>query len=172
MPTRTVSNARSLELTAPEKLNDFHILDGFECGEQSIDDFLHKKARLNQLKGQAAVYVACVKGTRQVVAYYTLSNCSIAREMLPKARQRNSPDTHAVTLLGRMGVCKRAQGSGVATALLKDAIIRAILASEVIGSSAMIVHPLNDRLTKFYSEKAGFIPCPMLTPVTLLLPFK
>lgn len=172
MPTETISNTQPMELSAPEKLNDFHVLSGFECGETSIDQYLHKEARASQKKGHAAVYVACEQGTRNVMAFYTLSNGSVAREEVPKSRQRNSPSRHSITLLGRMGVSKAAQGSGVATAILKDAIIRSLNAAEVIGSSALIVHPLNDRLAKFYREKAGFIPCPTLSPVTLMLPLK
>lgn len=172
MPTATSSNTGPLELNAPEKLNDLHVLDGFDCGEESIDAYLHKRARSGQAQGHAVVYVVCEKNTRRVVGYYTLSNCVIAREQTPRSQWRNSPKEHAVTLLGRMGVCKSAQGQGLATALLKNAVVRAMNAAQIIGSSAMIVHPLNDQLIQFYREKAGFIQCPMLTPVTLMLPFK
>jgi len=45
-----------------------------------------------------------------------------------------------------MGVSIDAQGQGIAVDLLQDAIERALAASAGIGSTAMIVHPLNERL--------------------------
>jgi predicted GNAT family N-acyltransferase len=107
------------------------------------------------------------------MAYFTLSSGSVARaNVVPKSHQRNSPSVHPVTLLGRMGITQEAQGQGFAIDLLQDAIERAITASESIGSSAIIVHPLNERLSNFYIKYAGFIPCPGITPITLMLPLR
>lgn len=172
MPNKPARKTQTLELTAPEKLNELHILDHFDSGEPSITDYLHKQARKAQAAKQAVVYVSCEKGTLNVVAYYTLSCGSVARSSVPKSLQRNTPSVHPVTLLGRMGVTQVAQGQGFSIDLLQDAIERAILASETVGSSAIIVHPLNDRLASFYSKYAGFKPCPELSPITMILPLR
>ena len=173
MPTSTSRKAQTVELRAPEKLNDDHILDEFDSGVTSINDYLQKTARKAQATKQAVVYVVCRKYTPVVMGYYTLSSGSIAREnVVPKSRQRNSPSVHPVTLLGRMGITESAQGQGFAIGLLQDAVDRAIIASESIGSSAMIVHPLNQRLSDFYTKYAGFIACPGLSPITLMLPLR
>ncbi|PJH88535.1 hypothetical protein CVG87_12700 [Pseudomonas sp. WCS365] len=162
-----------MELRAPEKLNDEHILDEFDSGVTSINNYLQRQARKAQAAKQAVVYVICRKDTPVVMGYYTLSSGSIAREnVVPKSHQRNSPSVHPVTLLGRMGITLEAQGQGFAIDLLQDAIERAISASNTIGSTAMIVHPLNERLSDFYIKYAGFIPCPELSPVTLMLPLR
>ncbi|WP_260960786.1 hypothetical protein [Pseudomonas citri] len=162
-----------MELRAPEKLNEEHILDEFDSGVQSINDYLHRQARKAQAAKQAVVYVICRKDTPVVMGYYTLSSGSVAREnVAPKNRQRNSPNVHPVTLLGRMGITLEAQGQGFAIDLLQDAIERTITASAAIGSTALIVHPLDERLSKFYIKYAGFIPCPGLSPVTLMLPLR
>lgn len=162
-----------MELRAPEKLNDEHILDEFDSGVTSINDYLQRQARKAQAAKQAVVYVICRQDTPVVMGYYTLSSGSIAREnVVPKSHQRNSPSVHPVTLLGRMGITLEAQGQGFAIDLLQDAIERAISASNTIGSTAMIVHPLNERLSDFYTKYAGFIPCPELSPVTLMLPLR
>ncbi len=173
MPTSTSRKAQTVELRAPEKLNDEHILDEFDSGVASINDYLQRQARKAQAAKQAVVYVVCRKDTPVVMGYYTLSSGSIAREnVVPKSHQRNSPSVHPVTLLGRMGITLAAQGQGFAIDLLQDAIERAISASETIGSTAMIVHPLNERLSGFYTKYAGFIPCPGLSPITLMLPLR
>ncbi|WHS58742.1 hypothetical protein [Pseudomonas sp. G2-4] len=173
MPASTSRKAQTVELRAPEKLNDEHILDEFDSGVASINDYLQRQARKAQAAKQAVVYVICRKDTPVVMGYYTLSSGSIAREnVVPKSPQRNSPSVHPVTLLGRMGVTLAAQGQGFAIDLLQDAIERAITASSTIGSTAMIVHPLTERLSSFYIKYAGFIPCPRLSPITLMLPLR
>lgn len=159
-----------MELSKPERLNATHDLTGFHCGEQSIDEYLQRKALRAQEQKHAVVYVSCISGTNRVAAYYTLSSGSIARaNVAPRGLQRNSPNAHPVTVLGRMGITLEAQGRGYADDLLQDAIIRCIAASEVVASSAVIVHPLTDRLADFYARKAGFQPCPDLSPLTMML---
>lgn len=170
MSSRTTGTTNPVALSAPVKLNESHDLSNFDCGESSINDFLHKKARRAQEKKHAIVYVSCFAGTNTAAAYYTLSGGSIAREnVTPASRQRNSPTAHPVTILGRMGVTIEAQGHGYATDILQDAITRCIAASSEVASSAVIVHPLTDELADFYKRKAGFQPCPDLSPLTMML---
>jgi len=170
MLNSTAQQTQTLELTAPVKLNDQHILDQFDSGDASIDDYLRRMARKAQAARHTAVYVMCFKGTLVVAGYYTLSSGSTERSnVVPKSRQRNSPSDYPVTLLGRLGVTLAAQGNGFGADLLHDAVERAITASESVGSSAIVVHPLNERLASFYSKHAGFIPCPQLSPITLML---
>lgn len=120
MSASTSRKAQTVELRAPEKLNDDHILDEFDSGVASINDYLQKTARKAQAAKQAVVYVVCRKNTLVVMGYYTLSSGSIAREnVVPKSRQRNPPSVHPVTLLGRMGVTEAAQGRGFAIGLLQ-----------------------------------------------------
>ena len=82
----------SLELSAPVKLNETHNLDPFDCGEESINEYLKKKAIKAQASKTATVLVTCIKGTNTVVGYYTLSNGTIMRaDVVPKKAQRNAP---------------------------------------------------------------------------------
>lgn len=171
MPTTTDGPKNEVALSAPERLNDAHDLSNFDCGETSINEYLHDNARQAQEKKHAVIYVSCFSGTNKVAAYYTLSGGSVARtHVVPKKLQRNSPNIHPVTVLGRMGITLEAQGFGYAVDLLQDAITRCISASEVVASSAVIVHPLTEDLASFYERKAGFKPCPDLSPLTMMLP--
>ncbi|MNT69824.1 hypothetical protein D3C71_1642360 [compost metagenome] len=69
-----------------------------------------------------------------------------------------------------MGVCKTLQGTGLSLDLIQDAVLRALAASEEVASTALVVHPLNDQLVGLY-EKAGFLRCPQISPITMMLPF-
>lgn len=170
MPKTTAAKAETLELSAPQKLTDEHDLSGFDCGEASINDYLLKRALKAQLQKHSIAYVVCLAGTSKVVGFYTLSNGSIARNLVaPRRHQRNSPEMHPVTVLGRMGVSAVAQGRGYAVDLLQDALERCLAASEVVGSTAVLVHPLNQRLANFYAKHAGFVPCPTISPLTMML---
>jgi len=166
--TAIPSAAETLGLTAPERLNEAHDVSAFDCGEPSINDFLRRRASTTR---HAAVYVSCFEGTTQVAAYYTLTNASVARDIMPKKLQRNSPAEHPLALLGRMGVTLSMQGKGVASDLVQDAIERAIYAAQIVASTGIIVHPLNARLEAFYS-RIGFKPIPDLSEVTMLLSFR
>ncbi|MNF83594.1 hypothetical protein D3C84_659190 [compost metagenome] len=170
MPSETDVKTEPMELSAPEKLNDFHDVTKFDCGESSINDYLSKDARKAQQRKHAVVYVCCMAGTNVVAAFYTLSNGSVARQnVVPRSHQRNSPALHPVTILGRMGVTLEAQGNGYAIDLLQDAIGRCIAAASAVGSSAVVVHPLTDKLADFYAKHADFKPCPDLSPLTMML---
>ena len=170
MPTETHVQTRSVELSKPVKLSEVHDFAGFDCGERSINEYLHKQARKAQQEKLAVVYVTCFKGTCQVAGFYTLSSGSIARQsVLPRRLQRNTPTAHPATILGRMGVTLVAQGYGFAEGLLQDAILRVMASTEVVASSAILVHPLDEALADFYARKAGFVRCPDLSPLTMML---
>jgi len=170
MREEAAGKAEALELSAPQILDTFHDLSQFDCGEASIDGYLRDRALKAQHSKHAVVYVTCFKGTQTVAGYYTLSNGSVARAHGVSARlRRNAPDDLPVIVLGRMGVTREAAGQGVATDLLQDAIERALVASEIVGCVAMIVHPLNERLEQFYAKYAGFRLCPALSPKTMMM---
>ncbi|WP_339433256.1 hypothetical protein [Pseudomonas sp. EA_65y_Pfl2_P78] len=171
MLRETAAKAISLELSAPVKLTENHDLETFDCGEDSINEYLKKKAIKAQIAKTATVLVVCIKNSNTVVGYYTLSNGTIMRaDVVPKKAQRNSPDQHPITILGRMGVCKTLQGTGLSLDLIQDAVLRALTASEEVASTALVVHPLNESLVGLY-EKAGFLRCPQLSSITMMLPF-
>jgi hypothetical protein len=173
MRQETACKAETLELSPPQKLDANHVADQFESGEASIDDYIRNKALKAQQAKHAMVYVVCFKGTRVIAGYYTLSNSAVDRRHGVTAKiRRNAPDPLPVTVLGRMGVTAKAGGRGLSLALLADAIERCIVASEIIGSVGVIVHPLNDRLVDYYAKHAGFVPCPELSPMTMMLSLK
>ncbi|MGY3326082.1 hypothetical protein [Pseudomonas sp. TE3911] len=170
MSANPAESQNEMALSAPEKLTEKHDVSEFGSGEPSIDDYLKKRALVAQLQKQAIVYVVCFHGTNKVAGYYTLSNGSAVRaDIVPKKLQRNTPNIHPVTILGRMGLTLAAQGQGYAIDLLHDAISRAIIASETVASSAVLVHPLTERLAQFYAKHAGFERNPDLSPLTMMV---
>ncbi len=167
MLNKTTRKTKPLGLTAPEKLTKEHDFSKFNCGEKTINDFVlnaHKQAKSRN----AVLYVACEAGTMFVKAFYTLSNGSVMRNEPPKNMQRFSQKEFPVTILGRLGVDKNYQGNGVGLDLLKDAITRSIVAADIVGSRAILVHALDQRLADFYKNHAGFRES-TVSPLTLFL---
>ena len=70
---------------------------------------------------------------------------------MPKKLRRNMPDLVPVTILGRLAVDSRCQGLGIGTELLKDGFRRALDASRIVGSAAVVVHALDDDAAGFYA---------------------
>ncbi|WP_426781044.1 hypothetical protein [Pseudomonas syringae] len=170
MSANPPESQNEMALSAPEKLTEQHDVSEFENEELSIEEYLKKRALIQQLQKLAIVYVVCFSGTKKVAGYYTLSSGSCVRaNIVPKNLQRNTPDIHPVTILGRMGITRAAQGRGYGIDLLHDALSRAIIASENVASSAVVVHPLTERLAQFYTKHAGFQRCPELSPMTMIL---
>ena len=143
----------SLGLSAPENLNDSHDLTKFECSEESINDYLRQAHKHAKAKN-AVIYVCCEVGTNVVRAFYTLSNGSVVRNEAPKKAQRFSPSQIPI--------------KGIGSDLLKDAVMRSMQASTLIGSRALIVHALHEHATRFYT-KHGFIPSPISERTLFLL---
>jgi len=144
----------SLLLGPPEPLLTAHLLDGFDCGEPVLDDWLKRRALANQLSGASRTFVVADDGGR-VVGYYALAAGAVSHQMATSPVRRNMPDPVPVMVLGRLAVDHRAQGLKLGAALLQDAVNRAVAISQNAGVRALLVHALHDRAKQFY-EHYGF----------------
>ena len=104
-------------LRAPERLNDSHHLDAFASGAPTLDAWLKRKARANQVSGASRTYVLC-RGTT-VVGLYALAAGSIQHEHLPRKLKQNMPDPIPVIVLGRLAIDATEQGHGLGRAMLR-----------------------------------------------------
>jgi GNAT superfamily N-acetyltransferase len=146
-------------LKRPGPLEKGHDVSSFDCGVASLNDYLRKYAYQNHQNRSARTYVA-TRG-RRVAGYYTLAAGSVSREETPRrVAQGLGGYPVPVILLARLGVDAREQGKGLGKALLKDAILRALQASDVVGSRAILTHAKDDKARAFYS-KFGFEPSPV-----------
>ena len=156
----------SLKLTAPALLTAEHVLDDFDCGEPSLNDWLRRRALNNQNSGASRCFVVCGDG-KKVVGYYCLSAGAIAQEAAPKAMRRNMPDPLPVVLLGRLAIDQRHHNQGIGQALLRDAMLRVVSLAEGMGIFAILVHALSDAAKRFYLSR-GFVQSP-IQPMTLFM---
>ena len=154
-----------MTVSAPEPLSPHHALEGFSCGEPSLDDWLKRRARSNQVTGASRTFVACEGDT--VVAYYALASSAIAVTATSGRFRRNMPDPIPVVVLARLAVTETHHGQGLGRALFQDAARRVVRAADQIGARGIIVHALSDPAARFHT-RLGFAPLdPRILMVTL-----
>jgi GNAT superfamily N-acetyltransferase len=157
---------------APVALTADHETGLFDCGSGAQTEWLRRHALAAHGSGTARVYVSCCVGERRVVGYYALAAGSVAHEGAP-ARVVRGVGRHPipVILLTRLDVDLTEQGHGLGRALLRDALMRVAVASEMIGARALLVHAESDRAREFYLRIAEFEVSPS-DPLHLFLLLK
>lgn len=159
----------NMQLSAPQSLAATHRLDGFNCGEPSLDDWLKRRALTNHLNGASRTFVV-TDSDQRVVGYYALAAGAVAHKVATSAVRRNMPDPVPVMVLARLAVDARAQGITLGAALLQDAVTRVQSVAENARVRALLVRALHERAKQFY-EHYGFRASPV-HPMTLMLPLK
>lgn len=145
-------------LTGPHLLHGDHQLDFFDCGVAILNEYLKKHALQNQLSQGARTYV--VTKSEIVVGYFTLAYGSVSPEEAP-ARVRQGLGRYPVPLLilARLAVDVNERGKGLGKALLKQALLKSIQASEIAGLRAVLVHAKDD-VSKVFYQHYGFLSSP------------
>lgn len=157
-----------LNLSTPLPLSGYHKLVHFNSGEPSLDDWLKKRALKNQTSGASRCFVLC--NDKKVIGYYSLSAGAISHESTPKTMRRNMPDPLPVLLLGRLAIDQNYHNKGLGSALLRDAMLRAVSVAGDAGIFAILVHALSEQAKRFYISR-GFLASP-LQAMTLIMTLK
>lgn len=155
-------------LSAPALLTETHDLSLFDSGQDTLDDWLRRRARTNQVSGASRTYVVCAG--EQVVGYYCLSSGALAAAEAPGALRRNMPDPIPMAVLGRLAIDRNWQGKGLGAALLQDAVLRTAQAAHIVGIRGILVHAISEEAKAFYAHY-GFA-APPAQPLTLVMSLK
>jgi hypothetical protein len=97
----------SLRLGAPQPLAAAHLLDGFLCGEASLDGWLKRRALANQMSGATRTFVVADQDGR-VYGYYAMAAGAVSHQMATSGVRRNMPEPIPVMVLARLAVDHRA----------------------------------------------------------------
>lgn len=151
--------------SAPELLVPSHRVDDFTCGESSLDEWLQRRARANQVSGASRTFVCCEASS--VIGYYALASSAVSVATAPGRFRRNMPDPIPVVVLARLAVATSHRGKGLGRALFQDAAQRVIRAADAIGIRGLLVHALSTDAVAFYG-RLGLDPSP-LDPMILMV---
>ncbi len=142
-----------------EVLTAGHDVAGCVTGDLAIDEYLHRLALVEQLRGLAAVHVATSEALG-VVGFFTLSPLGLrVDENLERALATTGLPYRQLGgyLLGRMGVDQGHQGKGVGAALASEAIELARAQQMTTGGVFLAVDPKTEKLAAWY-RRLGFAP--------------
>jgi hypothetical protein len=145
-----------------EALANSHNKKEFNCGNQMLDEYLKKQARQDMKRNLAACFVTTGHKSNTITGYYTLSSTSISQSLIPKDLSRKLPKSYSnipATLLGRLARDISTVRTGMGELLLMDALFRAFLTADSIGSYAVVVDPIDQKAEDFY-KSYGFILLP------------
>lgn len=154
-----------------EPIGKYHDRADFNCGDDVLNQFIHRHARQNHDKGGAKTYLAVNDSTQKVLGFYTLSPASIAYERTPEVIKRGLA-RHEVPVfrLGRLAVDVSVQGKGLGGQLLLAAGQRCLLVAAQAGGVALLIDAKNEHVAKWYTS---FGAVSLLdSKLTLLLPLK
>lgn len=154
-----------MPLSRPEPLTEAHDLTTFNSGVSSLDDWLKRRARANQVSGASRTFV--ITDDTRVIGYYALASGAIAVEAGVGRFRRNMPDPIPVAVLGRLAIDQSQQGRGLGRALFRDCALRVAHAADTIGIRGIVVHAISEQAKAFYLA-LGFDPSPG-EPMTLMV---
>jgi predicted N-acetyltransferase YhbS len=155
-----------MKLHAPQPLTADHQLNTFNCGETSLDEWLKRRALLNQSNGASRTFVV-VDESQLVMGYYALAAGAVHHQDATRSIRQNMPDPIPVMVLARLAVDIRTQGMQLGAGLLRDAVERSLAVAKNTGVRALLVHALHERAKQFYLY-FGFQASPA-HPLTLML---
>lgn len=154
-----------------EPIGKHHYRGAFDCGDEALNQFLHRHARQSHEKGGAKTYLAVSESNRTVLGYYSLSPASIAYERAPEVIKRGLARHEApVFRLGRLAVDLSVQSQGLGGQLLLAAGRRCLLVATQAGGVALLIDAKNERVAEWYTSY-GAIPL-LDAHLSLLLPLK
>jgi GNAT superfamily N-acetyltransferase len=135
----------------PEPLGPDHVVEGFDCGQTSLNTWLMRHARQAAAVGSARTYVVVDAQQGRVVGYHALAAAALERGAATARIVKGMPQYPIpVVLLARLAVDLSVAGRGLGAWLLGDAMTRTLAAAETIGVRAMLVHAIDQDTAAFY----------------------
>ncbi|OCA56392.1 acetyltransferase [Photorhabdus namnaonensis] len=161
----------TLPIWHEEPIGKHHDRGAFDCGDEALNQFLHRHARQSHEKGGAKTYLAVSENNGTVLCYYSLSPASIAYERAPEVIKRGLA-RHEVPVfrLSRLAVDLSVQNQGLGGQLLLASGRRCLLVAAQAGGVALLIDAKNGRVAEWYTSY-GAIPL-LDAHLSLLLPFK
>jgi GNAT superfamily N-acetyltransferase len=153
-----------------EPIHKKHDRESFDCGEETLNESLHRYARQSHERGAAKTFLA-IDDTdhKTILGFYSLSPASVDYARTPEVVRRGLA-RHDVPgfRLARLALDRRLQGQGLGGQLLLAAGRRCLLAAAEVGGVVLVIDAKNERVAAWY---AGYGAMPLLdAPLCLLLP--
>jgi len=125
----------------------------FDCGYESLNQWLANRAWTNQRHGDSRTYVSIDADTGQIAGFYALATRSMERTATSGWLARNAPDPIPLILLGQLATSLDARGRGLGASLFVDAVRRSQSAAQIVGARALFTEAIDDTAAAFYAHQ-------------------
>ena len=133
------------------KLDSSDPVEGFDCGQPALNQFLQRHALPSQKADAAQTYVC--RTMDGIAGFYSLTVASVEAQIAPERITRGLARHPApAMLLARLAVDKPHQGKGLGRALLKDALLRTVQAADIAGIRCLLVHAKDETARQWYAS--------------------
>jgi GNAT superfamily N-acetyltransferase len=133
------------------RLEESDEVEGFDCGDEPLNNYLKRHAWTNQQKVSIGVTYAAVdeSAPRTVLGYFTLATSSVPRDRFPSKYVRGLPPYDLpLILLARLAVDRRFSSRGLGHAIISEALKITLRVADEVGCRCII--------TDAYPDKAGW----------------
>jgi len=122
------------------KLEPSDTADDFDCGDDSLNEYLRRYAVRDRRRMFGVTYVAVCHQPKRIIGYFTLANTSIPREGLPEELLKGLPKYQGLPafLLGRLAVDKHLHGKGIGELLLSHCLEYCLVIAKCSGARYLI----------------------------------
>jgi GNAT superfamily N-acetyltransferase len=96
-----------------------------------------------------------------------VSESAVERAVATGRVRRNMPEPIPVMVLARLAVDRAYQGTGLGSALLRDALLRTLGVADAVGIRALLLHAMTDDAKRFDLQH-GFSESP-IDPMTMMI---
>lgn len=153
-----------------EPVGKSHDRQGFDCGDESLNDFLRRHARQSHERGGAKTFVAIDDADGQtVLGFYSLAPASLQYADAPEVVSRGLA-RHEVPgfRLARLATDLRFQGQGLGGQLIAAAARRCLRAAVEVGGVMLVIDAKDERAARWYAAHGA--TALRDRPLTLVLP--
>lgn len=138
-----------------EVINSSHIITDFDCGLDSVNDFLKNEALQNSNDLLSRTYVVTQDKNKHVIAYITICSHVLNRKEEGYVINRKFRGKIPAILIAQLGVDKGFRRHNIGKSLVQRCFSEIVEVSKYIHFYTVIVDAANDKLISYY-ENQGF----------------
>ena len=136
-----------------------HDREGFDCGVQTLDEYIRRLAEQHRRRGISSVFILTGSARPEyILGYYTLSAAEVDAARLAEADRKKLPRFPVPCFrMGRLTCRADQRGRGLGKLLVGCAVDRCLKARQQVAAYALIVDAKDDSSAAFYVH-FGFKP--------------
>lgn len=132
-----------------EPLEERHDLEGFDCGNTSLNEWLRLHARHATRQG-TRTYLLVDDTEDDIAGYFSLAPHLIEREAIPPKIGRGAPTRIPAILIAKLALQRTHHGQGLGGELLIRALATTVGAARAAGGKLVVVDAVDDDAARFY----------------------